>query len=214
MIVARRNLPVPSRTFPAGKLIPCGKRSRTLHPEIVSCLCIYGRFASTAADMLAWLERAAEEAETDAAKKRIVEELRKLLGGGEKEADDPAKEIVKVPVVRLKIGEVAEVTSVMVLPVCEANEGEIVEAPDCGAQGKFDVWSQRKGGVARVGAFDDYGTFYIGCVICRCKGLAMEGEADRGMKEVGMDDGFYMVCGENGTLAVERGVILKEKGGE
>ncbi|XP_068640887.1 rubisco accumulation factor 1.2, chloroplastic-like [Aristolochia californica] len=181
-------------------------------------------------DAEVWLERAAEEAETDAAKKRIAEELQKLLGGGEEEADDPKREIVTVPVVRLKIGEVAEATSVSVLPVCDANEGEIVDAPECGAQGEFGVVVAEKGWRKWVvlprweplltGGPSMLAVSFADASVVPWKANRWAKEepilviADRGMKEVEIDDGFYLVCGENGTLAVEKGVKLKEKGVE
>ncbi|KAG9441479.1 hypothetical protein H6P81_017333 [Aristolochia fimbriata] len=180
-------------------------------------------------DVQAWLERAAEEAETEAAQTRIAEELRKLLGG-EEEEEDPVKVIVKVPVVRLKMGEVAESTSVMVLPVCEPNEGEIAEAPEFGTQGEFGVVVAEKGWrkwvvlpgwepLVTSGPSTLAVSFPDARVLpWKANRWAKEEPilviADRGVKEVEMDDGFYLVNGDDGQLAVERGVQLKEKGVE
>lgn len=112
---------------------------------------------------------------------------------------------VRVPVVRLKIGEVAEATSVVVLPVCRSEDGErkIVEAPwECKGQGEFGV----------AVAFPD-------ARVLPWKANRWYKEesilvvADRGSKEVKADDGFYLVTldGAGGDFKVERGSALKER---
>ncbi|KAG5232673.1 rubisco accumulation factor [Salix suchowensis] len=129
---------------------------------------------------------------------------------------------VPVPVVRLKIGEVAEATSVVVLPVCRSEDGErkILEAPwECRGQGEFGVVVAEKGWErwvvlpgAVVVAFPD-------ARVLPWKANRWYKEesilvvADRGRKEVKADDGFYLVTldGTGGGFKVERGSDLKER---
>ena len=137
---------------------------------------------------------------------------------------------VKVPVVRLNLGEIAEATVVAVLPVCAAEErGKgVVDAPwEYGCKGAFGIveadkeWGRwvvlpawepvmrvKSGGV--VVAFSDaralpwrVNKWY--------KEEAILVVADRGRKEVVDDDGFYLVLRDE-ELKVERGGTLKERG--
>ncbi|KAA8535140.1 hypothetical protein F0562_030143 [Nyssa sinensis] len=95
------------------------------------------------------LNQALEVAGSDMAKKRILEDLEGKDGDGKGkggEIDDG----VRVPIVRMKVGEVAEAaeaTSVVVLPVCRVErEREVVEAPwECGSEGEFGVVVAEKG---------------------------------------------------------------------
>lgn len=86
------------------------------------------------------LEEALKVAETKAARNLILRDLEKIgdgKGGIEEEI-----EVVKVPVVRLNFGEVAEATRVVVLPVSKASEGEngLREAPmEVKTEGQFEV---------------------------------------------------------------------------
>ena len=60
---------------------------------------------------------------------------------------------VKVPVVRLKMGEIAEATKVVVLPVAKASEGSkpVRDAPrDCRSDGEFGVVAAEKSWRRRV----------------------------------------------------------------
>ncbi|KAJ6434233.1 hypothetical protein OIU84_017853 [Salix udensis] len=130
------------------------------------------------------------------------------------------------------IGEVAEATSVVVLPVCRSEDGErkILEAPwECRGQGEFGVVVAEKGwerwvvlpgwepvlglgGGAVVVAFPD-------ARVLPWKANRWYKEesilvvADRGRKEVKADDGFYLVTldGTGGGFKVERGSDLKER---
>ncbi|KAL1211612.1 Rubisco accumulation factor 1.2 [Cardamine amara subsp. amara] len=170
----------------------------------------------------AMLQQALEVAESEKAKKKLNNELY-----GEKEEEKKKEEEVKairIPVVRLKFGEVADATSVVVLPVCKAEEGEkkILEAPmEIIAGGDFKVveaekgwrrwvvlpaWKQvaaiGKGGVA-VSFRDDR------------KVLPWDGKeepllvvTDREKKAVEADDGYYLVVAENG-LKLKKGSGLK-----
>ncbi|GAB4836047.1 Rik1-associated factor 1 [Ancistrocladus abbreviatus] len=181
------------------------------------------------------LELALKVAGSEKAKKRVLKELEDKGEGtkGEEEFDD-----VRVPVVRMKTGEVAEASKVVVLPVCREEEKEdgVSRAPfECGSEGAFGivasdkVWDRwvvlpgwepvvglgGKGGV--VVSFGD------------ARALPWKGNrwykeepilvvADRGRKEVTMNHGFYLVmmCDDNGgaggSLKVERGSALKDKG--
>ncbi|KAJ6360000.1 hypothetical protein OIU77_004079 [Salix suchowensis] len=177
------------------------------------------------------LQMALEAAESEKAKSVVLKELEE--GGERKEKGDG--EIaggVPVPVVRLKIGEVAEATSVVVLPVCRSEDGErkILEAPwECRGQGEFGVVVAEKGwerwvvlpgwepvlglgGGAVVVAFPD-------ARVLPWKANRWYKEesilvvADRGRKEVKADDGFYLVTldGTGGGFKVERGFGFEGK---
>ncbi|XP_074332237.1 rubisco accumulation factor 1.1, chloroplastic-like [Apium graveolens] len=177
----------------------------------------------------AGLVRALEMAGTEKAKKRILVDLEK------KGSEDKGEDVVvalKVPVVRMRVGEVSEATSVAVLPVCRSEERdkEVLEAPwECGTAGEFGVvvaekpWSRwvvlpgwepvvglKKGGV--VVGFPDARA--LPWKVNRWyKEESILVVADRKAKEVATDDGFYLVCREGG-LKVERGSALKELGVE
>ncbi|KAJ4968986.1 hypothetical protein NE237_015687 [Protea cynaroides] len=178
------------------------------------------------------LERALEVAETENAKRRILDELEAKSGRGEVKEGDVAVR-TKVPVVRLKIGEVSEATSVVILPVCEAGEGEtgVVEAPgECRSKGEFGVMEAEKGwrrwvvlpgwepvvglGKGVVVAFGD--ARVLPWKVNRWyKEEAILVVADREKKEVEAEDGFYLVSSvpdDHGGLKVERGSALKELG--
>lgn len=170
----------------------------------------------------AMLQLALDAAESEKAKKRLLMELH-----GKKEEEEVKVEEVKaiqIPVVRLKFGEVAGASSVVVLPVCKAEEGEkkILEAPvEIIARGDFKVVEAEKGwkrwvvlpawkpvaaigkGVVAVSFRDDR------------KVLPWDGKeepllvvADRERNAVEADDGYYLVVAENG-LKLEKGSALK-----
>ncbi|GLT95131.1 hypothetical protein SLE2022_128320 [Rubroshorea leprosula] len=177
------------------------------------------------------LQQALEVVESEKAKTEVLRELEDDGDDKEREKEETGPS-VRVPVVRMKIGEVAEATSVTVLPVCRAaeKEKEILEAPwECVSQGEFGVvvaekgWNRwvvlpnwepvvglGKGGV--VVAFEDAralpwkaNRWY--------KEEAILVVADRGRKEVEVDDGFYLVSVDyEGGLKVERGSVLEEMG--
>ncbi|KAK4431176.1 Rubisco accumulation factor 1.1, chloroplastic [Sesamum alatum] len=184
------------------------------------------------------LERALEMAETERAKQTILEDVEGKDGEGD-EGGVGIDDLVTVPVVRMAIGEVAESSAVVVLPICRAEEREIEveEAPwDSGMGGQFGVvqaekpWSRwvvlpgwapvamlKRGGVAV--AFPKA----RGVLPWRSKRRDADEEilvvVDREEKEVAADDGFYLVVsGGNGSgeegLKVERGAKLKEMGVE
>ncbi|KAJ9185804.1 hypothetical protein P3X46_005395 [Hevea brasiliensis] len=182
------------------------------------------------------LEMALDVAESEKAKSAVLSELQGE-GEGEDGKEEEMGEGIRVPVVRLRIGEVAEATSVVVLPVCmaEEREREILEAPwECGTEGEFGVvvaekgWKRwvvlprwepvvglEKGGV--VVAFADARA--LPWKVNRWyKEEAILVVADRGRKEVNVDDGFYLMAvddngdGRSGALKVERGSELKKRG--
>ncbi|KAL0321949.1 UNVERIFIED_CONTAM: Rubisco accumulation factor 1.1, chloroplastic [Sesamum calycinum] len=187
--------------------------------------------------MAAW-ERALEMAETEKAKRIILEDLEGKDGEGD-EGGIGTDDLVRVPVVRMAIGEVAESSVVVVLPVCRAEEREIAveEAPwESGMGGEFGMvqaekpWSRwvvlpgwapvavlKRGGVAV--AFPKA----RGVLPWRSRRRDADEEilvvVDREEKEVAADEGFHLVVsGGNGSgeegLKVERGAKLKEMGVE
>ncbi|XVF42274.1 hypothetical protein PTKIN_Ptkin01aG0347700 [Pterospermum kingtungense] len=175
------------------------------------------------------LRQALEVAESESAKKEVLEELE----GGEDEKKEEGDDLehVRVLVVRMRFGEVAEATSVVVLPVCKAEEKEsrILEAPlECRSGGDFGVVEAEKGwnrwvvlpgwepivGLSNGGvvvAFDD-ARMLPWKVNRMYKEEAILVVMDRNRKEVELDDGFYLVTVDGGGLKVDRGSTLKEMG--
>ncbi|KAL0317168.1 UNVERIFIED_CONTAM: Rubisco accumulation factor 1.1, chloroplastic [Sesamum angustifolium] len=94
--------------------------------------------------MAAW-ERALEMVETEKAKRIILEDLEGKDGEGD-EGGIGTDDLVRVPVVRMAIGEVAESSVVVVLPVCRAEEREIAveEAPWESGMGGNLGWCRRR----------------------------------------------------------------------
>ena len=177
------------------------------------------------------LELALEVAQSERAKNMVLEELKGANEG--KGGEEGIESGVRVPVVRLKIGEVAEASSVVVLPVCRDEEREIgvLDAPrECRSEGEFGVVVAEKGWkrwvvlpawepVARLGNGGVVVSFVDARVLpWKANRWYMEEAilvvADRSRKEVAADDGFYLVAiDSNGEgLKVERGSALKEKG--
>ncbi|KAF4355842.1 hypothetical protein CsatB_028923 [Cannabis sativa] len=181
-------------------------------------------------------EQALKFAETEGAKARVLEELHGAEGNSE--AKDELGDPVLVPVVRLKIGEVAEASSVVVLPVCRAEEREkeVLEAPgECRAEGEFNVVVADKGWKRWVvlPAWEPVvGLGKGGIVIAFSDARVLPWKtnkwykeesilvvANRQRKEVATDDGVYLVAadGEGGLgegLKVVRGLELKNLGVE
>ncbi|CAJ1976290.1 unnamed protein product [Sphenostylis stenocarpa] len=175
------------------------------------------------------LEQALRVAETEGARKEVLEELE---GNGETEDKEEDEEsVARVPVVRLRIGEVAEASSVVVLPVCAADEREVLEAPfECRSEGEFGVVVAEKGWgrwVVLPGWDPVVGLGKGGVVVSFADARVLPWKAnrwykeeailvvaDRSEREVGADNGFYLVngYGDGGGLKVERGFTLKEKG--
>ncbi|KAG0454395.1 hypothetical protein HPP92_025699 [Vanilla planifolia] len=157
-------------------------------------------------ERVAALERAMVAVETEEAKRTIEDEM----AGGKKvgETEGEEQDAVPVPVVRLRYGEVADATSVVVLPVCLAAEGEegVEAAPGwCRGEGEMGVVVAERGWRRWVSA-------------------AVENEAagggggvlvvvDKAKKEVA-EEGYYLVGGGGGgrVLGVERGRKLLEMG--
>ncbi|XP_061352271.1 rubisco accumulation factor 1.1, chloroplastic-like [Gastrolobium bilobum] len=182
------------------------------------------------------LEQALRVAETESAKNAVLEELNGKGGAVEDKVDD-AEITVRVPVVRLKIGEVAEASSVVVLPVCKAEEREreVLEAPfECRSEGEFGVVVAEKGWerwVVLPGWDPVVGLGKGGVVVSFRDARMLPWKAnrwykeepilvvvDRSKREVAADDGFYLVKadvdddGNGDGLRVERGLALKEIG--
>uniref|UniRef100_A0A2P2NGZ6 Uncharacterized protein n=1 Tax=Rhizophora mucronata TaxID=61149 RepID=A0A2P2NGZ6_RHIMU len=183
-----------------------------------------------------FLEMALEVAESEKAKDAILKEMEKK-SGERTEKDGNLQDGVRVPVVRMKIGEVAEASSVVVLPVCRAEEREreILEAPwECKSEGEFGVVVAEKGWkrwVVLPGWEPVVGLGKGGVVVAFSDAMELPWKAnrsykeeailvvaDRGRKEVSAEGGFYMVAvdgngdGRSGRLKVERGLALKERG--
>ncbi|CAN7025322.1 unnamed protein product [Brassica rapa subsp. trilocularis] len=173
------------------------------------------------------LEQALEVAVTEKAKKAVGRELHGY--SDEERAKEEEVKIIRVPVVRLKFGEVAGASSVVVLPVCEAEEGvgKINEAPmEFESGGEFGVveaekeWRRwvvlpgwdpvvavRRGGVA-VSFRDDRKV-----LPWNGKEEAVMVVMDREKKTVEAEDGYYLVVTGDG-MKLERGSVLKERGVE
>lgn len=178
------------------------------------------------------LEQALSVAETEKAKSAVLEELKGKADEKEKK-DVEVQQAVRVPVVRLKIGEVAEATSVVVLPVCKAEgrDREVLEAPfECRSEGEFGVVVAEKGWERWVvlPAWEPVALLEKGGVVVSFgdarvlpwkvnrwyKEEPILVVADRSKKNVAADDGFYLVAvGDGGEgLKVERGLALKKVG--
>ncbi|QCE07470.1 rubisco accumulation factor 1.1, chloroplastic-like [Vigna unguiculata] len=175
------------------------------------------------------LEQALRVAETERAKNVVLEELQG--SGEEKDEAEDGEGATRVPVVRLRIGEVAEASSVIVLPVCAEDEREVLEAPfECRSKGEFGVVVAEKGWrrwVVLPGWEPLVGLGKGGVVVSFADARALPWKAnrwykeeailvvaDRSNREVGSDGGFYLVNGYGDAkgLKVERGSTLKEKG--
>ncbi|KAI7741086.1 hypothetical protein M8C21_006488 [Ambrosia artemisiifolia] len=177
------------------------------------------------------LEKALSVAVSDRAKEWITKELEGKIQGGEGQGRGGGViDGVKVPVVRLNLGEIAEATVVAVFPVCSAEDKSkgVEEAPwEYRAKGDFGIveadkgWKRwvvlpawgpvmglKEGGVAV--AFSD-----AKALPWRVNRWYKEESilvvANRGRKEVTEDDGFYLVSSDD-ELKIERGATLKEKG--
>lgn len=181
------------------------------------------------------LEQALRVAETEKAKGVILEELE---GKGEGDGKDgEVKDGVPVSVVRMKTGEVAQASSVVVLPVCRAEEREkeVLEAPlGCKSEGEFGVVVAEKGWARWVvlPGWEPVLGLSSGVVVAFPDARALPWKvnrwykeeailvvADRGRKEVVEDEGFYMAVADADAeggfgLKVERGRRLKEMGVE
>ncbi|KAF3777554.1 Rubisco accumulation factor 2 [Nymphaea thermarum] len=172
------------------------------------------------------LELAAEAAETAKAKHRIMEEMK---GGGDGEAEEEDKQ-VRVPVVRMRAGEAAESTMVVVLPVCRDVVEEVEVVPECGSDETFGIvtatagwrrWVVLPGWETVAAAVGDGGLvaveFKDGKVLPwkAKKTIKEEGVlvvVDRRKKGVEEGSNLYLVAGEGGGVVVERGSGLVEKG--
>lgn len=172
------------------------------------------------------LLQALEVAQSEKAQKKLNGEL---YGEKDEEKEKEKKEEVKairIPVVRLKFGEVAGASSVVVLPVCKAAEGEkkILEAPmEIIAGGDFKVVEAEKGWRRWVvlPAWNPVATIGKGGVAVSFrddrKVLPWDGKeepllvvTDRERKAVEADDGYYLVGADNG-LKLEKGSELKAR---
>ncbi|XP_074555768.1 rubisco accumulation factor 1, chloroplastic-like [Curcuma longa] len=186
-------------------------------------------------ERVAVLNRAIEAVETEAAKKRVEEEMERATGRLEEgDGSEEAEGLrVTVPIVRLRYGEVAEASTVTLLPVCRAAEGEegMAAAPRrCKAEGELGVVVAERGWGRWVVL---PGWWPVAAVAAEGEGVALEfvdgrvlpwrGSggweetvmvvADRGKREV-TKGAYYVVGGEGKGLRVERGVELLAQGVE
>ncbi|KAH7690464.1 hypothetical protein IHE45_02G049100 [Dioscorea alata] len=184
-------------------------------------------------DRVAALEKALDSAETESAKARIEKEIEKASkSGGAGDGDDEEETKLRVPVVRLRYGEVAETSSVALFPVVRETDGaEGVEAAP--------AWCKPEGEMGVVAAEKGWGRWVVlpgwGPVVALDSGVAVEfGDAkvlpwkkgryeketvvvvvDRRRRAVETAEGLYLVAGEReekGRLGVKRGKELIEKG--
>ncbi|KAK8936541.1 hypothetical protein KSP39_PZI012819 [Platanthera zijinensis] len=183
-------------------------------------------------DRVSVLEKALEAAETERARKRIMEEIHNRKKAGEGKVEEEMIVLSAVPVVKLRYGEVSEATSVVLLPVCRASEGnvELEAAPvKCIWEGQFGVVTADRGWERWV-VLPGWGP---AVAVSQNGGVAVEfGDGrvlpwreyrwgkeetvlvvvDRKRREV-EEDGFYLVQGGNGEgLLVERGRKVLESG--
>ncbi|CAB4285684.1 unnamed protein product [Prunus armeniaca] len=178
------------------------------------------------------LEQALKVAWTDKAKKIILTDLEGAIDEKEGREGDVI-DAVRVPVVRLKFGEVAESSKVVIFPVCRAEEKdkEVLEAPwECNSEGEFGVVVAEKGWqrwVVLPGWEPVVGLGKGAVVVSFSDARVLPWKvnkwykeepilvvADRSKKEVAADDGFYLAAVEGGGLGfkVVRGSALKETG--
>ncbi|CAN1247006.1 Rubisco accumulation factor 1.2, chloroplastic [Linum grandiflorum] len=175
------------------------------------------------------LEMALEVAESEKAKAVVLLEIE---GGGDStgsKEEDGEIDATRVPVVRMKIGEVGEAPSVKLLPVCRS-EDEITEAPwELSSEGAFGTVAAEKGwrrwvvlpgwspvaGLGNGGVAVSFGDARaLPWRVNRWyKEEAILVVVDRNRKGVEVDDGFYLVA-VSGGLKVERGSALKLRGVE
>ncbi|KAG0453309.1 hypothetical protein HPP92_025973 [Vanilla planifolia] len=182
-------------------------------------------------ERVAALERAMVAVETEEAKRTIEDEM----AGGKKvgETEGEEQDAVPVPVVRLRYGEVADATSVVVLPVCLAAEGEegVEAAPGwCRGEGEMGVvvaergwrrwvvlpgWGPAAAVWERGGVVVEFGDGRV--LPWRMRQREVEEGVlvvvDKAKKEVA-EEGYYLVGGGGGgrVLGVERGRKLLEMG--
>lgn len=178
----------------------------------------------------ATLERALEVVETERGRNLILDDLEGKEDVGSSVSD--GFDALKVPVVRLAYGEVAESSVVCVFPVCKPVADEVANAPyESGMNGDFGIVEAEKAwtrwvvlpGWAPVAGLKSGGGVVVsfpkarGVFPWRAKRKDAEEQilvvVDRGVKEVDSDDGFYLVAGEKDTsLRVDRGAKLREIG--
>ncbi|KAJ0967279.1 hypothetical protein J5N97_024196 [Dioscorea zingiberensis] len=186
-------------------------------------------------DRVAALEKALEVAETDSAIARIEEEIVKASKGEEAGGDGEDAEAIKpsIPVVRLRYGEVADASSVALIPVVSERDG-------AGGMEAAPAWCKAEGEMGVVSAERGWGRWVVlpgwGPVAALEGGVAVEFAdarvlpwkvgryekeavlvvADRRRRAVAEAEGLYLVAGpreeKETRLGVKRGKELMEKG--
>ncbi|ERM94903.1 rubisco accumulation factor 1.1, chloroplastic [Amborella trichopoda] len=173
----------------------------------------------------ALLERALTLAETEEARKRIDETIT-----SSPTEDEQKETTIRVPVVRMRTGEVAEAESIALMPVCEALVKEVETAPAWREEkGEFGVvradvgwnrwvalpgWEPVAAASARVVAVAFIDARALPWKVKRWyKEEPVLVIVDREMREVEGEDGLYMVEREEGGVVVERGSVVSERGG-
>ncbi|CAH9065566.1 unnamed protein product [Cuscuta europaea] len=176
------------------------------------------------------LQKAMEFVLSDSARALLAEEDEEgNVGGNERVVKE---EEVKVPLVRMQLGEVAESTEVVILPVCQAEEeAEVEEAPwNCGGVGGFGIVEAEKEwkrwvvlpGWKPIAGLERGGVavrFKDGRILPwkESKEEPILVVADRRRKEVVGNSSLYLVVGggdgcSKAGLMVESGGKLKENG--
>uniref|UniRef100_A0A7C9AB55 Rubisco accumulation factor 1 C-terminal domain-containing protein n=1 Tax=Opuntia streptacantha TaxID=393608 RepID=A0A7C9AB55_OPUST len=222
------------KDFPSRQLVPGWNRFDYTKPGDCWAFTFFRQsreFPKNSEKRTAALTTALEVAETEEAKVAVKEEMEGKPERGEEKKDDGFS---RVPVVRLQLGEVAEATSVVVLPVCKAEEREdgLLRAPfECRAEGEFGVVVSDKGWdrwvvlpkwvpVAGIGPGGVAVAFPNARALPWRVNRSYEKESllvvvDRATKAVASDEGFYLVAdngGDEAAMKVMRGSTLKQRG--
>ncbi|KAL8166660.1 hypothetical protein V2J09_008159 [Rumex salicifolius] len=176
------------------------------------------------------LEAALQAVESDRARARVLLEMESKDG---EDSELKEEEQAKVPVVRLMVGEVAEATSVVVLPSCKAEDKEagVLSAPfECRTDGEFGVVESEKpwkrwmvlppwSPVVGIGGSGGVVVEFPDAKVLPWRANRWYREeailviVDRTKKEISADDAFYLVV-SSGELKVKKGIDLNESGVE
>lgn len=181
------------------------------------------------ADRITALQKALEYVETDKARERILQEMEKGEEARKADEEQLAREVALMTVVRLRYGELAEASSVILLPVVMATEGAkgVASAPGkCKSKGELGVvvadkawtrWAVVPSWTPVATAGEPVALELNDARVLPWPSMAGSEEKvlvliDRSKKAVDEERAF--VVDKEGKLAVERGKKLKEAGVE